>query len=211
MLFTLVSLLGIIFLLIIAIIYRANYLINKAAVGKLYSRVEDIPYRKVGLLLGTGKYVRKKIVNIYYKNRIEAAIALFNAGKIDSIIISGDNSRKDYNEPGMMKNDLTKAGIDGEKIYMDYAGFRTFDSIIRLKEIFEQTSATIISQPFHNARALYIAEREGIDAIAYNAKDFSYVLGIRVHIREKFARVKVFIDYWRGIKPKFLGEKIEIV
>ena len=126
------------------------------------------------------------------------------------IIISGDNSKKEYNEPQMMKEDLVSSGIDSTIIYLDYAGFRTFDSVIRAREIFGQNSFTIISQRFHNERALFITNAEGMDAIAFNARDVSKRYGFKVQLREKFARVKVFIDYLLGIDPKFLGEKIKI-
>lgn len=109
-----------------------------------------------------------------------------------------------------MRNDLIAAGIDSTIIFRDYAGFRTFDSMIRAREIFGQTSLTIISQPFHNQRAIYIASRESINAIGFNAKDVGGSNGIKVQTREKLARVKVFVDYIFGVKPKFLGPKVEI-
>ena len=191
-------------------IYLCNRIIDNAAKGKLYSNVHDIPFNKVGLLLGTSKYLANGQVNAYYLYRIEAAANLIKAGKIKYVIVSGDNSQKDYNEPAIMRADLINAGIDSTVIFLDYAGFRTFDSMVRLKKVFSQHSATIISQPFHNARALYIASREGIEAIGFNAKDVSETAGFWVQMREKLARVKVFIDYLTGIKPKFLGEKVHI-
>ena len=109
-----------------------------------------------------------------------------------------------------MREDLIKSGIHSSLIYLDYAGFQTFDSIVRLKDIFGQDSVTIISQPFHNARAVYIASREGIAAIGFNAKDVLQTAGLRTEIREKFARVKVFADYLFGKRPKFPGHKIII-
>lgn len=89
-------------------------------------------------------------------------------------------------------------------------GFRTFDSIVRLKEIFGQESVTIISQPFHNERAIYIASKEGIAAIGFNAKDVNARYGFKTQLREKLARVKVFADYLFSVKPKYLGDKIII-
>jgi SanA protein len=161
-------------------------------------------------LLGTSKYGKHGRNNPYYDYRIEAAINLLKNGKIKYIVISGDNSRKDYNEPESMRSDLIKGGIDPANIYLDYAGFRTFDSIVRLKEIFGQDSVTIISQQFHNERALYIASGEGITAIAFNAKDAGNKKGLETPWREKLARVKTFLDFWTSKKPKFLGSKIII-
>jgi SanA protein len=193
-----------------AAIYWSDRCIQSAAKGKLFMDTAAIPYHRVGLLLGTSKYLKHGSVNPYFKYRINAAADLFNSKKISYILISGDNSRKDYDEPSLMKSDLIRAGVDSTKIYLDYAGFRTFDSMVRLKEVFGQESVTIISQEFHNERALYIAKREGIEAVAFNAKDVSQQMGLRTRIREKFARVKVFVDYLFGKEPKFLGPKVQI-
>lgn len=195
---------------IVAIIYLCNKVITNSARNKLYSNTQDIPYNKVGLLLGTAPFINKRYTNAFYTNRIKAAAELIKAGKIKYLIISGDNGRRGYNEPETMRADLIRAGIDSAIIYLDYAGFRTFDSITRLKEIFSQDSVTIISQPFHDERAIYIASRLGISAIGYNAKDVNTSAGMHTMLREKLARVKVFLDFWFGTKPKYLGEKVVI-
>lgn len=195
---------------VIATIFICYKTIKRSAEGKLYTDVRRVPYNKVGLLLGTTKYMAGGGINPYYHYRIQAAAQLAKAGKVKYIIASGDNSTQQYNEPQQMKEDLIKAGVDSSRIFLDYAGFRTFDSIIRLREIFSQDSATIISQPFHNERALYIAGREGIHAVGFNARDVNREQGMRVQSREKLARVKVFVDYLLGEDPKFLGEKVVI-
>jgi len=195
---------------VVTIIYLCNKIIVDAAKDNLYSEVNKIPFNKVGLLLGANKYGGHGHNNPYYYYRIEAAIKLLNNAKIKYIIISGDNSRKDYNEPESMRSDLIKGGIDSTKIYLDNAGFRTFDSIIRLKAIFGQDSVTIISQQFHNERAIYTASRVGIIAIGFNAKEAGNVQGLETPWRERLARVKTFLDFWLGKKPKFLGSKIII-
>jgi SanA protein len=191
-------------------VVTCNYIINSTAKGKLFTDAGTIPYNKVGLLLGTSKKLSSGYPNLYYNYRIEAATQLLKKGKIKYLVISGDNSRKEYSEPEDMRADLIAAGIDSTVIFLDYAGFRTFDSVVRLKKIFSQDSVTIISQQFHNERALYMARKEGITAIAFNAKDVSAQYGFTVQMREKFARVKVFVDYLFGKKPKFLGQKVII-
>jgi SanA protein len=178
--------------------------------GRIYSDPSQVPHNRVGLLLGTGKHLAGGYINPYYKYRINAATELMKAGKVEYLVISGDNSRKDYNEPEMMRSDLIAAGVDSNRIFLDFAGFRTFDSMVRLKEIFSQDSVTVISQEFHNQRALFIASKEGIAAVGYNARDVSAKAGLRTQIREKFARVKVFADYLFGTEPKFLGPKVVI-
>ncbi len=102
-------------------------------------------------------------------------------------------------------------GVPENRIFLDYAGFRTLDSVVRAKLVFGLDSFTLISQEFHNERALYLATKNGINAVAYNAKDVSNRYRIKVKIREYFARTKVFIDILFKVKPKFLGPKIEIV
>lgn len=201
------------FIFISLLIFCVQYCNNKVIAsgeGKIYKDVSEIPNNHVGLLLGTGKYLRNGKLNPYYVNRIKAATDLMQAYKIDYLIISGDNSRIDYNEPAMMRADLIKEGIDSNCIYLDYAGFRTFDSMVRLREIFGQESATIISQEFHNQRALYIAQKENLNAIAFNAKDVPSHIDLKTKNREKLARVKVFVDYIVGVKPKFLGPRVEV-
>jgi SanA protein len=191
-------------------IFVCNELVENAAEGKLYSNASELPYNKVGLLLGTAKHLQGGFENPYYRYRIDAALEVLRAGKITYIVVSGDNSTKEYNEPQMMRDDLIKAGIDSSVIYLDYAGFRTFDSMVRLREIFSQDAVTVISQRFHNERALFIASREEIEAVGFNARDVSSSAGFKVQVREKLARVKVFVDYLFSNEPKFLGEKVVI-
>ncbi len=200
----------VVLILAIAAIFICNKIISSYAEGKMYDDVNVIPRNKTGILLGTSKYLQNGYINYYYKYRIEAATALLKANKINYIIVSGDNGRHTYNEPDEMRKDLIANGIDSNKIYCDYAGFRTFDSMVRLKEIFSQDSVTIISQPFHNARALYIAKQNNIAAVAYNAKDVNADAGFKTNTREKFARIKLFVDNVINTKPKFLGEKVII-
>lgn len=188
----------------------ANKTIIKNAESKLYTSVSDIPKNRVGLLLGTVKYLSNGQINLYYKFRVDAVVQLFKTKKIEFIIVSGDNSTKNYDEPTDFKNDLIKAGIPENKIFLDYAGFRTLDSVVRAKEIFGQNSITIISQQFHNERAIYLAEHFSINAVGFNAKGVSGRLALKVKLREYLARVKVFVDILIRKQPRFLGEKIEI-
>ena len=204
-----ISLIIIILLSIIAVIF-ADKIITSKSKNYIYSDVLEIPYNKVGLVLGTSKFLQNGQINLYYKHRIDAAIELYKAGKISYIVVSGDNSRKTYDEPTQMKADLMVGGLPENVIFLDYAGFRTWDSIVRAKEIFSQSEFTIISQRFHNERAVYLAQRYGLNATAFNAKDVSKYYGFKTNLREKLARVKVFVDLLTNKKPRFLGEKIKI-
>lgn len=191
-------------------ILMSNIWVTQNAQNNTFTDVAKIEKNKVGLLLGTSKWLMNGRDNLYYTYRINAAVDLYKSGKIEFLLISGDNSTSKYNEPTMMKEDLIKRGIPKEKIYLDYAGFRTLDSVVRAKEIFGQDHLTIISQPFHNERAIFIAENKGIEAIGFNAKDVSRRYGVKVQVREKLARVKMLLDLLFGVQPKFLGEKIVI-
>ena len=192
------------------IILISNYSIENYSKGKTFSNASEIKKNKVGLVLGTAKMLSNGMVNLYFKYRIDATVELFKKGKIDFVLISGDNGNKSYDEPTDFKNELMKYGIPEDKIFLDYAGFRTLDSVVRCKEIFGQNKITIISQKFHNERAIYLAHNHNIEAVGFNAKDVSGRYGLKVKLREYLARTKVFIDILFRVKPKFLGKKIEI-
>ena len=191
-------------------VFLANWRVESKTDNLVYSDVQKIPHRKVGLLLGTSKLLVNGWENLYFKYRIDAATSLFKAGKIDFILISGDNGTKEYNEPEDMRQALIENGIPSDRIFLDYAGFRTFDSIFRADKIFGQKKFTIISQDFHTRRAIYIARHLGLDAIGFNAQDVSRNFGFKTQLREKFARTNMFLDFIFSAKPKFLGEKIRI-
>jgi len=197
-------------LIIILIILLPNSIVKKSANDKLFNSIQDVPYNKVGLLLGTAKYLQSGIINPYYKYRINAAVSLYNAGKISYVLVSGDNSKISYDEPTTIKNDLIAAGIPEAKIFLDYAGFRTLDSVVRSKEIFGQSSITVISQKFHNERAIYISKKKGINAVGFNARDTSLRFGFKTRMREILARDKMILDLIFHKKPKFLGDQVEI-
>ena len=200
-----------IFFIILAIgIVSNNYWFIHNAKDRVYSKVSEVPKNKVGLLLGTSKFLTNGQVNLYYAYRIDAAVALYKAGKIEYILISGDNGSTHYDEPTTFKEDLINRGVPEDKIVLDFAGFRTLDSVVRAKEIFGQHSYTIISQKFHNERAIFLADNFNVDAIAFNAKDVDNNYGLKTRVREYFARSKASIDVLFNVKPKFLGEKIKI-
>ena len=206
-----ILLIGLIFLGISALfVFWANFTIDSETEDHVTYEIAKLPNEKVGLLLGSSKTLANGSDNPYFFNRIKAAAELYHSGKIKNIIASGDNSRKNYNEPEDMKNELIKLGVPADHIYEDFAGFRTLDSVVRAKEIFGQNSYIIISQQFHNERAVYLARKNGIEAFGYNAKDVNKYVGFKTNMREKLARTKVFWDFLFGVDPKFGGEKIEI-
>jgi len=200
--------LSVIFVLLI------DFYIKNSAKEYIYSSVKNIPKTNVALLLGTAKYVRKGRINYFYKYRIDATVKLYKAGKIKAVLVSGDNATKYYNEPRRMYKDLVSAGIPKDKIYLDFAGFRTLDSIKRAQAIFGLKRYVIISQKFHLERAIFLAHANGADAIGFEAKSLpNTAASLRMRLREYLARVKAFLDlYILHTTPKFFGkfEKIPI-
>jgi SanA protein len=190
--------------------YYANHTIETSTKDFVTSDFQKLPTTKVAVVLGTAPNLVSGYQNYYFTYRIEAATKLYQSGKVTHFILSGDHGRKDYNEPEAMKLALIKNGVPENVIYLDYAGFRTLDSMIRAKEIFGQSKFIVVSQKFHNERAVFIARQNGIEAYGFNAKDVNKHAGLKTNIREYFARTKVFIDDFLGINPKFLGEPIKI-
>ena len=199
--------------ILIALVFTvtANIIVSCHSSGRCYDDAEAVPYNRVGLLLGTSPKTKRGTVNLYFKYRIEAAAQLYRSGKIDKILISGDNRHKNYNEPVAMRDALIEQGVPDSVIALDYAGFRTYDSMVRAKKVFGQDSLTVISQSWHNQRALYIAHCVGVEAIGYNARDVAFrKVAMKNHIREWFARAKMVFDLIFQHNPHFLGDPIEI-
>lgn len=202
----------VVFLLVIAAFtVFVNIRVEKASADRIYTTVDSLPHNKVALLLGTNPLNRVGRPNSYFTNRIQTAAELFRAGKADYIIASGDNHTRQYDEPTAMRDSLIAHGVPGDRIILDFAGFRTLDSVVRAKEVFGCDSMTIISQADHNARALYLAAANGIEAVAISAPlKAGRRVRIRLALREWLARDKMMLDIWFGKQPHFLGEKIEI-
>lgn len=197
-------------LVLLGFILYSNIRIDRYSKGKLYDTVSDVPHYHTALVLGTSPIGRKGGPNRYFLYRIDATVKLYEAGKIDRILVSGDNHKRGYNEPEEMRKALVDQGIPEEVIFLDYAGFRTFDSVVRAKEVFGQSKFIVVSQKFHNGRAVFIARKKGIKAAGFNAADVRASYGFITHAREWGARCKVFIDLLFGKKPHFLGEPVDI-
>ena len=188
---------GVLFLLL------SNIWVAYANNDQLYDDIQETPSKEYALVLGTSK---KGIygTNLYFKYRMEAAAELYLNNKVDSIIVSGDNHVVTYDEASDMENYLVELGVPRGVIIKDYAGFRTLDSVVRAKKVFNCNSLIIVSQEFHNKRAIFIANHYNIDAVAYNARDVQRRLG-KFHWREFFARPLMILDlYLLKSEPKFL-------
>lgn len=186
-------------MLCIALMLVCNQIVVNNAKGKVFSNIDSIKSNKVGLLLGTTPQARfDRITNYFFIYRIDAAEQLYKARKIDQILISGDeNSLDGVNETECMRDLLVARGIPTNAIILDGKGYRTISSVINANKVYGLKSFTIISQKFHNERAIYQAEHLGLDVEniqAYNAKDPKSRRAYLTTIREYFARVKMFMD-----------------
>ena len=190
---------GIMAVLCIAIMLVCNQMVVNNAKGKVFSDIDSIKYNKVGLLLGTTPQARiGRITNYFFVYRIDAAEQLYKAGKIEKILISGDEKSLDgINEPECMRDSLVARGVPASAIILDGKGYRTICSVVNANKVYGLKSFTIISQKFHNERAIYQAEHLRLDVEniqAYNAKDPKSRRAYLTTIREYFARVKMFLD-----------------
>lgn len=175
----------------------------------VYDEIQDLPSRQVGVVLGTAKYYRTGVINQYYRYRIQGALNAYNSGKVDYLLLSGDNAQQSYNEPMTMRRDLIAAGVNPADIVLDYAGFRTLDSIVRTRKVFDTNDFIIITQRFHCERALFIALHMGIQAQCYAVPSPKNMLTVR--LREFGARLGALADlYIFKREPRFLGPLVPI-
>ena len=183
-----------------------NWVVNNSE-AYVYDNWALLPDTEVGIVLGTSPYTRGGETNPLFYNRIQAAAQLYQLGKVKKLIVSGANPDSTYNEPRQMRKELLKAGVPSEAITMDFAGFRTLDSIARAKAVFGLDRVTVITQGYHAYRAVFIAKKLDIKVAAYAAPGDSPPLWTRNKLREIFARVKAVLDiYVLRTAPKFLGE-----
>lgn len=196
--------------LLLAGIFLAYQVVSSNAQGRVWDEVESVPVHEIGLLLGTTPRLADGRANLYFEHRVQATLELFEAGKVQRVLVTGDHSRRGYNEPEEFRVRLVKGGIPNDKIHLDFAGFRTLDSVVRAKKVFGLSKVLMISQRFHNERAIYLADHFGVTAQGYNALDADGRAMLKNLVRESLARVKLFLDLVWGVQPRFLGNKIEL-
>lgn len=178
--------------------------------GFVFDDLRQVPRRRVGLVLGCSSRLAGGAPNPYFSLRVEAAAALHQAGVVDYILVSGDNGTRDYDEPSTFKAALIERGVPAERLVLDYAGFRTLDSVVRAREVFGVDDFVVVSQRAHSERAVFLARRLGMNAVGYAAGEVSGLSGFKTNAREWFARAKAVIDLNVGTRPRFLGPKIPI-
>ncbi|MES2206198.1 MAG: ElyC/SanA/YdcF family protein [Pseudomonadota bacterium] len=192
------------------LLFIANIIVTNYS-NATTNAVKDLPQVYACLVLGTSKTLSNGAQNLFYVYRMNAAIEVYVSGKCKRIIVSGDNRHSNYNEPDEMKKSLILKGIPPSVIFCDYAGGRTLDSIIRFKEIFGQNAGIVISQQFHNERAIYIASHNGIALNGYNAQEVNAYNAFKTKFREVFSRALVILDVQIfHTKARHYGEKVVI-
>ncbi len=188
-----------------------NHVVSSKTQYYLKNTVEEVEPARVAVLLGTSQFLSNGQKNLYFEYRMNAAAELYESGKVQYILVSGDNRKKNYNEPVAMQNALIERGVPEDRIVLDYAGFRTLDSMVRARAVFGQSKFVVVSQKFHNERAVFIARSKGIEAFGYNARDVHVKAGFKTRVREVFARTKMMLDlYILRTEPHFLGEEVKI-
>lgn len=195
-------------LVAVAVVACSNAAAVAAGRGCLFDDAQQVEAGRVGLVFGCHDRFQDR-ENLYFRYRIDAAEALWKAGKLRGLIVSGDNSRTDYNEPETMRQALIQRGIPADRIVCDYAGLRTLDSVVRAKEIFGVSDVTFISQRFQNERAAFLARANGMSVSGLNARDVEGRGGWKTKVREGGARVKMWLDvHLLKTRPRHLGERV---
>lgn len=197
---------GLLTVLALASLVVADRVCQTMAVGRIFRSAAQIPANDVALVLGTGKFTVTGRPNLHFTQRINAAVELYRSGKVQHLLVSGDNHVAGYDEPTDMLNALVAAGVPTNAITRDYAGFRTLDSVVRADSVFGLKKFTIVTEEFHCPRALWIARQHGLNAVAFAAPDLSARWSLRVKARESLARVLCGLDlYVWNRSPKFPG------
>lgn len=196
---------------LLALILGCEAWIARNARGRCLDDARKVPAAHAAVVLGTSARLPDGRVNLFFRPRLEAAAALYHAGRVQALIVSGDNSRPGYDEPSEMKAMLVSLGVPEARIVCDFAGFRTLDTVVRAREVFGQSRVVFVSQPFHNARALYLADAFGIEAWGLNARDVPVSLSLKTFLREKLACVKAVLDvHLLHTRPRFLGAPVSV-
>ncbi|SHK62146.1 SanA/YdcF family protein [Epilithonimonas mollis] len=187
----------------ILLLILANVWVVALTSGRTYTKISKVPPRDCALVLGTSPKMRSGVANPYFVARMDAVGTLYHHGKIKKIIVSGEKS-ENYDEPEAMKNFLVyNEGVPENIITKDPKGFNTHKSILRCKNVYNEKNVIIVSQGFHNLRALFFARNNGMNALGFDAQDVSKNESYyRNHTREFFARVLAVFYYILGISPE---------
>ena len=196
-------------LISVLVVFSVNiYVVNKSK-AFIYKHTETTPRCYTAIVLGA-LVSKTEYLSNYLHDRMVVSIELYKTKKIKRFLLSGDHGRKDYDEVNTMKNYLLDRGVNTEDIFLDHAGFNTYSTMCRAKDVFDVTDALIITQDFHLSRAVYIAREKGLKAYGVSADRRNYGWILKLQVRETLANVKAFVDVTINKRPRFLGSKIPI-
>ncbi len=174
-----------------------------------FSEAEGLENVDCIIVLGAGLN-RDGSMSYVLRERVSAGIKLYNADVSERLLLSGDHSRKDYNEVGAMKAYMTEKGISESVVFTDHAGFDTYDTMYRARDVFKAKKVLIVTQDFHLSRAVFIARSLGLEAYGYACDGENTFAGFRNEARETAARAKYVVNSMFKPLPKYLGEEIPI-
>ncbi|WP_316797469.1 vancomycin high temperature exclusion protein [Pedobacter agri] len=191
-----------------AVVFITSYSIKFKTENYIYCDIKNVPKTKVAIIFGAG--IRNNKPSKYLKDRLDAGISLLKNNKVDKLLLSGDNGRDEYDELTVMKLYCYENGVDTTKIYIDYAGFDSYSTMYRAKQIFKVDTAILVTQKYHLNRCIYIGNKLGIKCYGYNANTGIYKGYKYYAFRENFSLTKSTLDILRHRKPKYLGNAIDI-
>lgn len=198
-------------LIVFSIFVAATFIVGLSttfmAMNNIYHDIDGIPKYQVGIVFGTTPRMLNGLPNSYYSYRIRGAVDLYKAGKINKILVSGDNRSFKYNEPKAMRKSLEDRGVKPEDIIEDFAGRDTYDSVIRARNIFGLHNHLYITQRFQADRAITMAKWNGIEANAYVVPETKNTfVRMKLYTREYLARVKMLFSLIFNVDPEILGK-----
>lgn len=189
----------------------AAWRVDVVSRGRIFFQQQDVPASRVALVLGCSPRLASGRANPFFENRILAAADLYRAGRVRALLVSGDNSRAEYDEPTAMRDALVAQGVPADRVVLDYAGFSTFESVVRAREVFGVDQLVVVSQADHVRRAIYIGDAKGVHLVGFAAREVSAADGLRTRVREALARVRTIMDVTvLRRKPRFLGPPVSV-
>ena len=197
-----------IILVIFVFTIYANYSVYRAGRAGVYS-INDTPMAETAIILGARVFPSGGLSQVL-ADRMETGVELYKKGKVKKLLLTGDHGQVTYDEVNAMRKYALSRGVPDEDIFMDHAGFSTYDSMYRAKEVFRVRKAVLVTQEFHLPRALYIARAVGVEANGVNADKRDYIGMDYIYLRELLARTKAAAQVIAGSEPKYLGTAIPI-
>jgi len=191
-------------------VFGINWYVLKSSESKIFNDKEKLNTAYTCIVLGARVYNNGQL-SAYLQDRVDAALELYREGKIKRFLLSGDHGTKEYDEVNSMKNYLNKRGVPNEDIFLDHAGFNTYNSMVRALKVFQVKDCIIVSQDYHLPRAIFIANNIGLNAQGFATSSQRFPTASFNKKREVLARSKSFLEVLFSIKPKHLGDEIPIL